>query len=95
MQVTIAAGVAVAGIMILRRTRLGRIDNTEKSNISFDTGQNVHVDTWHKDGTARVSYRGTQWDAETETPDTPHNVPLYIREIRGNRLILTARRPGA
>lgn len=94
-QIVVTAAVAFGGALVLRRTRFGRIDNAEKTNLRLDTGQGVRIDAWNDDGTARATYRGAQWDAELDPPDTARDQPLYIREIRGNRLILTARRPGS
>ena len=60
---------------------------------SLDIGQTVRVETWNADGTARVNYRGTTWDAELATPDVPHAATMYIVATRGSRLILSDRRP--
>ena len=40
----------------------------------LDRGQAVRVHEWHADGTARVEYRGTQWNAELAAPEqrNPH-----------------------
>jgi membrane protein implicated in regulation of membrane protease activity len=58
----------------------------------LDVGQAVHVQTWNADGTARVSYRGTLWDAELATPATPRADTLYIVAMRGSVLVLSDRR---
>jgi membrane protein implicated in regulation of membrane protease activity len=62
---------------------------------SLDVGQSVRVETWNSDGTARVNYRGTNWDAELAAPDVPHAATMYIVATRGSRLILSDRRPSA
>jgi membrane protein implicated in regulation of membrane protease activity len=61
----------------------------------FDVGQLVHVNNWNDDGTARVAYRGSTWDAELESPTVPRTSSLYICATRGSVLILTDRRPAA
>jgi hypothetical protein len=53
----------------------------------------VRVETWNADGSARVSYRGTSWDAEPVTPEVPQSATMYIVATRGSRLILSDRRP--
>ena len=58
-------------------------------------GQIVHVQTWNPDGTARVAYRGTLWDAELATSATPHADTLYIVATRGSVLVLSDRPPAA
>lgn len=59
----------------------------------LDIGQPVRVETWNADGTARVAYRGTSWDAELESPGVPRAETLYIVATRGSLLVLSDRRP--
>jgi hypothetical protein len=35
-----------------------------------------------------VNYRGAVWEAEAESPQVDTTLPLYIRAVRGNTLIL-------
>ena len=62
---------------------------------SLDVGQSVHVQTWNADGTVRVAYRGSLWDAELASPDVPRAETLYIVATRGSVLLLSDRRPAA
>jgi membrane protein implicated in regulation of membrane protease activity len=62
---------------------------------SLDVGQAVHVESWNADGTARVAYRGTTWDAELASPDVPRSDTLYIVAMRASVLVLSDRRPSA
>jgi membrane protein implicated in regulation of membrane protease activity len=90
---------AVAGVLgviltiVAHRTRLSR--GTPPLQPSLDIGQAVRVETWNADGTARVSYRGTSWDAEPVTADVPRAATMYIVATRGSRLVLSDRRPAA
>jgi len=90
---------AVAGVLgiiltiVAHRMRLSR--GAPPLQPSLDIGQAVRVETWHTDGTARVSYRGTSWDAEPVTTDVPHAATMYIVATRGSRLVLSDRRPAA
>jgi membrane protein implicated in regulation of membrane protease activity len=59
----------------------------------LDVGQVVHVQTWNSDGTARVAYRGSTWDAELESPTVPRAETLYIVATRGSVLVLSDRHP--
>jgi len=59
----------------------------------LDRGQSVHVHRWNSDGTARVEYRGTQWNAELAGPDTARATTMYIVDTRGSTLVLSDRRP--
>lgn len=60
---------------------------------SLDVGQSVRVEKWNDDGSARVSYRGTLWDAALENASTPRDATLYITSTQGSTLILSDRKP--
>ena len=92
-QFGIAGVLGVALTIAAHRWRLARA--TPPAQPPLDVGQTVHVDTWNADGTARVRYRGTTWDAELETPAVPRADTLYIVATRGSLLILSDRRPSA
>ena len=83
-QMLLGALVGIVGIFFLRRVK-----TPAQITQSLDIGQTIYVVAWHEDGTARVRYRGTEWDAELETPNLPHKDTLYIKEIHGSKLILT------
>jgi len=87
-QVGMAAAVAVLGIVALRKLNIGAALGRGRSNQSLDTGQPVEVLERRPDGSLRVAYRGTQWDAQLEGPFAAG--PLYIREMRGSKLIVSA-----
>lgn len=86
-QFSVAAFVGVTGTLILRKIRSGK--NRTAAEPSLDAGQTVKLLAWREDGTARVYYRGAEWDAEPESPHVPRDGTLYIRDVRGNKLILT------
>lgn len=81
-----AAAVGFIGTLVLRKSRASMLETPEPG---LDAGHSVKVVAWREDGTARVFYRGAEWDAELESPDTPRDGALYIREVRGSLLILT------
>ena len=87
LQLILGAATGIAGIILLRRAKAARPAGAGSQN--FDIGQPVHVIAWREDGTARVHFRGTDWDAEPESPDTPRADTLYIKAMRGSTLILT------
>lgn len=94
---TEAVQFAVAGVLgvvltiVAHRWRLARA--TPPPQPSLDFGQAVQVRTWNPDGTARVAYRGADWDAELVSADTPHVETMYIVATRANTLVLSDRRP--
>ena len=86
-QMVLAALSGVVGTFILRRWKGGHAGNAASQ--SFDTGQPVRVLSWREDGTARVFYRGAEWDAETEGEDIKRDGKFFIKEVRGSILVLT------
>ncbi len=86
-QFALSALAVVVGTILLRRWKGSRAQGAATTNL--DAGQAVKVLSWHDDGTARVFYRGAEWDAEAEAATTPRDVPLYIKAMRGSTVILT------
>ena len=70
-QLLLCAAAVVAGTIMLRRWK--NTQSVEAPNASLDIGQPVRVIKWHDNGSARVFYRGAEWDAEPESADIPHN----------------------
>jgi membrane protein implicated in regulation of membrane protease activity len=89
-QLTLSALAVIAGTIIVRRWKTTQAD--EVAGADMDAGQPVQVLKWNENGMARVSYRGAEWDAEPESADMPRDGTLYIKTIRGSRLILTHRK---
>lgn len=93
-QLLAAAATDVAGIGLLWRSRSGKVNKdaaTRDSSVLLDIGQRVQVDLWsRRDGapTARVRYRGAEWDVELASGDTAQAGQFIIREVRGSRLIV-------
>ena len=85
-QLTFAAIAGITGIVVLLRWKSK--NSADASSQSLDIGQPVKVLTWHKDGTARVLYRGAEWDAALDIEDEGHEGVFHIKEIRGSILIL-------
>jgi membrane protein implicated in regulation of membrane protease activity len=89
----LTAGVlGVAGVVALERWKRGR-GGSASPQAALDVGQMVRVQSWGPDRTARVSYRGSTWDAELAAPDTPQAEIMYIAGTKGPVLILSDRRP--
>ena len=86
-QLILSALAMITGTFILRRWKSTRVN--EDSGASLDIGQPVQVLKWHENGSARVFYRGAEWDAELESADTPHNGTFYIVAVHGSSLVLT------
>jgi len=89
-QVLTASILGVAGVAMLEKWKRGR--GRTPAQPALDVGQMVKVQKWGPDRTARVSYRGSTWDAELASPDTPRAETMYIVDTRGSVLILSDRR---
>ena len=89
-QLVVAAVLSVVGTWIAHHWRVRR--NPMPPDVPLDVGQSVEVQIWHPDGTARVTYRGTQWDAELARPGAPKERTMYIVGTRGSTLLLDAER---
>jgi membrane protein implicated in regulation of membrane protease activity len=64
LQFTLAAVAGIVGTVLLRHIKSAQPNETPDQ--SLDIGQPVQVVSWREDGTARVFYRGAEWDAEPE-----------------------------
>lgn len=89
-QLLLSALTVIAGTIIVRRWKTTQ--SHEAASADLDAGQPVQVLKWQENGAARVFYRGAEWDAEAEQSDMPREGTLYIKAIRGSRLILTHRK---
>jgi membrane protein implicated in regulation of membrane protease activity len=90
-QCVVAALVALAAMLLLRRSRFGRRrqrrDASGNPDVVLDIGAPVEVKAW-RNGQARVPYRGAQWDVEL-APGEREDAQFYeIAAVRANRLIL-------
>lgn len=86
-QLTLAALAGITGIVLLQRWKSGHVSDVTSQ--SLDIGEPVKILTWHDDGTARVFYRGAEWNAELEAKDDGQEGVFYIKYIRGSVLVLT------
>jgi len=91
MQFAVGGVLGVVLTMLAHRWRLARA--TPPPWPPLDFGQSVRVQRWNADGTARVAYRGSDWDAELATSDTARAETMYIVATRANVLVLSDRRP--
>ena len=90
-QVATAAlvGGGATALWHLRRARHPQSAPAQSNpDVLLDIGQTVQVNQWGSDGTARVSYRGSEWDARLVASDSATPGPYRIRAVQGNRLEL-------
>ncbi|NKJ48476.1 NfeD family protein [Burkholderia sp. SG-MS1] len=93
-QFAVAAVVALAAVVLLRRSRFGRRKRAHASrnpDVNLDIGQTLSVPAWHE-RRARATYRGAAWDVELAAGE-PEDAQVYeITELRGSCLIVVASR---
>jgi membrane protein implicated in regulation of membrane protease activity len=91
MQLAVAGVLVVVLTILVHRWRLAHAP--AEPQVSLDIGQTVRVDAWRDDGTARVTYRGTQWDAELAAPADARVETMYVVGTRGSTLVIAPKRP--
>lgn len=72
-------------VMLWHKSR----SSAPEADVPDDVGQRVEVIEWVDEGSARVSYHGTEWEADkaiAEMPDASHGI---IKSVQGSRLIIT------
>ncbi len=90
-QFAVAGASGVALTIAAHRWRLAHA--TPPPQPSLDVGQAVRVEQWNASGTARVAYRGSDWDAELAAPGMPREETMYIVATRGSVLVLSDKKP--
>ena len=90
-QLLIGGVFAVAGTIAAHQWR--KLHAMPAPQPGLDVGQEVQVLAWHDNGTARVNYRGTQWDAEIASPSAPRAQSMYIVDTRGSTLVIAPGKP--
>jgi membrane protein implicated in regulation of membrane protease activity len=86
-QWAVAALIEVLGTLAVYRWKKSHAGTPKLSN-NLDVGQRVSVLEWREDGTARVAYRGTQWDAVIDSAATPKREQMMIVDMRGAQLVI-------
>ncbi|MEP7083111.1 MAG: NfeD family protein [Betaproteobacteria bacterium] len=87
-QFAVASAASLAGVSAAHRWRQSRVQPPPMAGL--DIGQTVKVIEWRENGTARVQYRGSYWDAELATPQTPRQESMVILDMRGSVLVIAA-----
>jgi len=94
-QLVIAGLAALAGLPILRATgvlKKREVNSARNADVNLDIGQIVQVQAWSQDRTARVSYRGANWQAVLATGQPCLTGPHEIVEIHGSQLTVAPTR---
>jgi membrane protein implicated in regulation of membrane protease activity len=92
LQFAVAALVALAAVVLLRRSRFGRRKREKASrnpDVNLDIGQTLNVPAW-QGRKARANYRGAAWDVELAAGEPEDALVYEIRELRGSCLVVVA-----
>jgi membrane protein implicated in regulation of membrane protease activity len=87
-QLSVAGVVGTAGCIAAYYYQQKRRREVKEEPSTLDIGGRVQVLHWNDDGTARVFYRGAQWDAVLANEDAERKKEMKIVEQRGNTLVL-------
>ena len=86
-QICVAAGVSLIATAVVARFQRARKATAPKDS-NADIGQVVTVSVWKPDGTARVRYRGAEWDARLTEGATSDQQTYKIVGQNGNILLI-------
>jgi membrane protein implicated in regulation of membrane protease activity len=90
-QLVLAASVG-GGAVVAWRVKRGRDPKAKPAasnrDVNLDIGSRIHVERWNADGSARVHYRGTQWDVRYQGAGQPTAGDYTVRALDGNCLLL-------
>jgi membrane protein implicated in regulation of membrane protease activity len=95
LQALVCSAVTLGGIAFVRYKRALEPQPPpyrENPDLILDVGNEVFVEKWEANGSARVSHRGTDWDARIDSSGSGQSLTSgwhVIKAIDNNSLILT------
>ncbi|MBA3591403.1 NfeD family protein [Methylibium sp.] len=84
----LVGGGAIVAWHVRRQRQQALAGAVPNRNFNLDVGEQVSVERWEPDGTARIDYRGAQWNARYADEGEPQPGLHTIRGIESNRLLL-------
>jgi membrane protein implicated in regulation of membrane protease activity len=85
--IVLGAGALVHALIVMMVRK--RIASATPSDSSDDIGQRVEVIEWIDESSARVRYRGVEWDADKVRAEMPNSSFGTIQSIQGTHLIIS------
>lgn len=86
---SLGAAVHALAVLTIRKLR----SSAAPAETATDVGQRVEIIEWLDECTARVMYRGREWEADkvkSEMPDAAHGI---IQSVHGSRLVISTVAP--
>jgi membrane protein implicated in regulation of membrane protease activity len=93
-QLTVLAFGVMAHLLAITALRR-HVSSTASEKQEPDIGQPVEVIEWLDETTARVRYRGTEWQADKARGEMPDAVMGIIQAVQGGRLIISTEKSPA
>ena len=90
-QIVVAAlvgGLCTVGWHLQRSRHPNEASAETNRDVHMDIGGQVQVSHWAADGSARVHYRGSHWQARLQPGATPTTGPHVVVAMEGNALVL-------
>ncbi len=93
LQILVAAVVSTVATLAwhfshARKSRMSSVHANANTDVHQDIGAQVQVDAWQTDGTAKVSYRGSQWSVVAAV-GSPMQPGLHrVTQVIGSRLVV-------
>ncbi len=72
----------------MRRQQASEQPASRNRDVNLDIGERVHVTAWEPDGTTRVQYRGSGWQARLAPGAQPQSGQHFVVAVEGNWLVL-------
>ena len=95
----VAAALVGAGATVAWHVRRARAPQSAPAasnrDVNIDIGQTVQVPAWQADGTARVAYRGAQWQVRLSPGELAAGGAHTIVALHGAELLLAPLSQGA
>ena len=84
----VGGGATLAWHLHRRSGDAGAVPVSADRDVNLDVGERVQVQAWAGDRTARVTYRGSVWNARLDPKAAPATGLHHVAAVEGNWLVL-------
>lgn len=86
---SLVGGSTTLGWHLHVRRRSSKLPAMRDRDVNLDIGERIHVGAWGADGTARVNYRGSSWQARLAPGAVAGPGPHVVIAVEANWLVLS------